>query len=1110
MIIKKELPHQGAFLQAPYVFPEIRFFFEICGYAAGKTSSLGDAIFYAISYFMGKKDREGKNPKIAVCGITLTFLQKTLTGAIEQVLRNTKSSYKYDKKSNIIYIGNVELLLIPIEDESTIFGYDTACIEKDTLVSTLRGDIPIKDVVVGDYALTTKGYKRVVRTMFMGIKETIEVNGIRCTPDHRFIDIFNNEIEAQDLTKNVPLVKLNTTEVLKWEKVLQEEVLKQTLWNSMVLDIIGTQKVKVMEKEAILPVLMSIKEKVTQRITETCGESITAKYQKGMIYTILTETILIILLKTLRYLREENTLKNIIMRGLRKGSKSSLKVLKRHTPEIKSCLTNQNIEKEYQNLEKKLQKGNGTIKFVLCVVKSLLHMMEKLSTARIRVLKLRVTKETEKCLEKLKKQERATYVEKSSGQVSIPLLQRVQPVVKMSKEDRRLEEVYDIEVEEAHEFFAGGILVHNCAFVDELDELPTHTCIAVVKALNDRCRQSIVGETRSPFLAFTTTSQGLKGTYQTIMNFRKIGMSYMIIRGRTRDNIYLQKEYVEAMYKMYNEKETKCLLEGEFISIDSGLVFPDYNPAYNKLDIDLYNSLDAGETVYIGQDFNCIEGNEGILTDTGIIPIRDIVLGTRVLTRKGYKKVLTKKNNGSRIVVRCGNVWTTLDHVFITPKGDEERWKLSNYYYLKKQHRSKFHDVKKLKVKEQQLLSYIKDIYGDHIKEHGILSSRAKAETSGCTERYMKTLLVKYLVEWLFTIKTECLIIFLKTLSLLREKNTLKSMKQGKEYRNTGKKVSSKKKGLCAEYAVKHLQEISKRLKYAEKNVFSLVDEREGMQPEQYLEQRVESVFGKRGGRTVQLALNPLRKLADAVALSLKENLNLFTALRVLKNVKELANGRVLYGVEREVFDIEVEDAHEFFVDGVLVHNCGFNKAVACIVKNRCIYVIKTYSFGDAREAPEVYRYDFPEQKIIWIPDMTYKEHFGDFAKELKMYNIRIAYRRCNPNIVSRNFAINKLLYARRLFLCDFASALDNALLIHQKDPKTGLPMKGQGENAPDHLTDALAYGVAHLIGWKRELKDVYDVTMGRALKKHKEIGSTEEDDEDALNAIDNLAEMTV
>lgn len=775
MIIKKCLPHQAAFLQAPYIFKDIRFFFDICGYAAGKTSCLGDSILKAVDYFQGKKDKEGKNPKIGVCGITLTFLQKTLTGSLEQTLRNTKSAYRFDKKANIIYIGNVELILIPIENEADIFGYDLAC-----------------------------------------------------------------------------------------------------------------------------------------------------------------------------------------------------------------------------------------------------------------------------------------------------------------------------------------------CFVDELDELPTHACIAVVKALNDRCRQAIKDEERSPFLAFTTTSQGLKGTYQTIMNFRKIGMSYMIVRGRTRDNIYLQKEYVEAMYKMYNEKETKCLLEGEFISIDSGLVFPDYNPAFNKLNIDMYDNIEETETVYIGQDFNCIEGNEGILTDTGIVPIRDIVVGTRVLTRKGYRKVLTKKNNGSRIVVRCGKVWTTLDHIFITPKGDEERWKLSNYYYLKKQYRSKFHDVKTLKVKKQQLLLYIKDIYGDHIKEHGILSSRVKAVTSGCIEKFTKTLLVKYLLEWLFTIKTECLITVLKILKLLREKNTSKNMIQGKGLNNTGKKESSKKKGLFAAYVVKHLQEISRRLKYAEKNVFLLGEESEDMQQEQCLEQRAESVFGKRGGRTVQMLLNPLRKFADAVALSLKESLNLFTALRALKNVKELANGRVLYGVEREVFDIEVEEAHEFFVAGVLVHNCGFNKAVACVVRNKNVYVIKTYSFEDARSAPEVFRYDFPYNSIIWVPDMTYKDHFGDFARELKAYKIRIAYRKCNPNIVSRNFAINKMFYARRLFICDFASDLDNALLTHQKDPKTGLPMKGQGESAPDHLTDSLAYVVAHLIGWRRELKDVYDVTMGRALKRHKEIGDDYEDDEGGVNAIDITEEVPV
>ena len=60
------------------------------------------------------------------------------------------------------------------------------------------------------------------------------------------------------------------------------------------------------------------------------------------------------------------------------------------------------------------------------------------------------------------------------------------------------------------------------------------------------------------------------------------------MRAETRMNTFLPKDYVDNMYAIYNEKERACLLEGKFVSIDSGLIFPDYNPAVNKLDSDLY------------------------------------------------------------------------------------------------------------------------------------------------------------------------------------------------------------------------------------------------------------------------------------------------------------------------------------------------------------------------------------------------------------------------------------------------------------------------------------------------------------------------------------------
>ena len=90
----------------------------------GKTSALVDATIKAIKYFAGKKDMEGKNPKIGICGITLTFLKKTFSGALIQVFDSTKTLYNYDKANNIIYVAGVELHLTGIYEEKDIFGFD--------------------------------------------------------------------------------------------------------------------------------------------------------------------------------------------------------------------------------------------------------------------------------------------------------------------------------------------------------------------------------------------------------------------------------------------------------------------------------------------------------------------------------------------------------------------------------------------------------------------------------------------------------------------------------------------------------------------------------------------------------------------------------------------------------------------------------------------------------------------------------------------------------------------------------------------------------------------------------------------------------------------------
>lgn len=315
-----------------------------------------------------------------------------------------------------------------------------------------------------------------------------------------------------------------------------------------------------------------------------------------------------------------------------------------------------------------------------------------------------------------------------------------------------------------------------CCFLDELDELSTHTAMAVVKACNERTRQQVEGM-RPPFLMFCTSSQGLKGTYQTVMHFKKSGVGYVLMKGRTRDNVYLEKDYVDNMYKIYNENEVKCFLEGEFISVESSLVFPDYNPDKNKLDVDLWDDVAEDDTVYIGQDFN---------------------------------------------------------------------------------------------VGNNHAIAFV---------------------------------------------------------------------------------------------------------------------------------------------------------------------------------VKEFSNGE------------------------------------------SCIVAVKDYCFPDIRRAPEVFRYDFPKSKIVWIPDMTYKEHFSEFKKELRAFNITIAYRKTNPLVNDRVFACNKLFFSEHLFICPICKDLELALLSHQRDKRTGLPMKG-AEKSPDHKSDCLGYAVHYLLSWHRGLKNLYDVTLRYLYSKRDARGS--------------------
>jgi hypothetical protein len=140
-------------------------------------------------------------------------------------------------------------------------------------------------------------------------------------------------------------------------------------------------------------------------------------------------------------------------------------------------------------------------------------------------------------------------------------------------------------------------------YVEEIDELPEDKAIEAVRSLSERCRQQIPGF-RSPFLCFASTSQGQKGLYRIYNHFKKTGVGFVLLRGKTQDNLFLPKALIADMLRTYTSEEKRVFMDGEFLAIAKGRVFPDFDWERNYLNYDLDIELLPDETVYIGMDFN--------------------------------------------------------------------------------------------------------------------------------------------------------------------------------------------------------------------------------------------------------------------------------------------------------------------------------------------------------------------------------------------------------------------------------------------------------------------------------------------------------------------------
>lgn len=134
---------------------------------------------------------------------------------------------------------------------------------------------------------------------------------------------------------------------------------------------------------------------------------------------------------------------------------------------------------------------------------------------------------------------------------------------------------------------------------DELDELPQTKAIEAFTAIQERCRVPFP-DGRKPFSVFTTTAQGFRGTYQIIEEMKEKDIGYVLIRGHTKDNTALPRSYVERLYSIYDENERAAFLEGRFVNLTTGRVYPSFTDATLVDDIEIH----PDDVIHVGQDIN--------------------------------------------------------------------------------------------------------------------------------------------------------------------------------------------------------------------------------------------------------------------------------------------------------------------------------------------------------------------------------------------------------------------------------------------------------------------------------------------------------------------------
>lgn len=144
------------------------------------------------------------------------------------------------------------------------------------------------------------------------------------------------------------------------------------------------------------------------------------------------------------------------------------------------------------------------------------------------------------------------------------------------------------------------------ALVDELDTLHTDKARDAWRKIIARMRYKVDGLRNG--IDVTTTPEGFKFTYEQFVKEANSSPEkaklYGLIQASTYDNeLNLPDGYIDSLRLSYPPQLIEAYLNGQFVNLASGAVYPDFDRVLNHADV----KIEQGETLHIGMDFNVLK-----------------------------------------------------------------------------------------------------------------------------------------------------------------------------------------------------------------------------------------------------------------------------------------------------------------------------------------------------------------------------------------------------------------------------------------------------------------------------------------------------------------------